>query len=261
MIAHYAGVHGETSSYRLPADAHPAIFAYSLNRKLRYLYAGEYFRYRQESGGEYDYPTNTPDLSEDVYIVKIYDQKTSVDNIPVQDLVQSVEAKQAKLQSTSGGYVAVFDQKEYYDISSLLSYIDKDFTITALADGGNVPRPLVGIWGSDDIVTIEPSDLTTRFAFNSNTGAMLSEDGRVIQCFSGFDQAQNGSNIISIRNGSERALRVRPSVNSNFSHLNIGRQNERYYKGNLSEITMHSSKLTKVAANQIFQTTRTEYGD
>jgi hypothetical protein len=92
---------------------------------------------------------------------------------------------------------------------------------------------------------------------------MLSEDGRVIQCFSGFDQdqAQNGSNIISIRNGSERALRVRPSVNSNFSHLNIGRQNERYYKGNLSEITMHSSKLTKVAANQIFQTTRTEYGD
>ena len=50
-------------------------FAYSLNRKLRYNYDGEYFRFRQASGSEADYPTSTPNLSEDVFLVKLYDQK------------------------------------------------------------------------------------------------------------------------------------------------------------------------------------------
>jgi hypothetical protein len=259
MIVH-GGVHGDVSSARLPADAYPAIFAYSLNRKLRKLYTGQYFRYRQTSGGEYDYPENTPNLTEDVFVVKIYDQKLK-HGVPVQDAVQAVENLQPRLVLNSSTYSAEFDQAEYFDIPDLASFIGEDFTLTAIGDGDTVPRPMIGIWSSTDIVTLEPSDLITRFCFNSNMGAVLKQDGTVMQCFSGYEWRQNYTRIMSIKTASETAYRSRADrPNAAFQNLSIGRQGGRSYKGTFTEAVMHSNNLTELGSEQLFTTTRTHYG-
>tara|TARA_Y100000004_G_scaffold165945_1_gene197254 strand:+ start:23868 stop:24827 length:960 start_codon:yes stop_codon:yes gene_type:complete len=96
MIANHIGVQGDVSSSRLPADAFPAIFAYSLNRKLRAGYTGDFFKFRQADGVTGDYPTDTPDLSQKVYVEKIYDQKAK-HGVAVQDAVQLDTALQPEL--------------------------------------------------------------------------------------------------------------------------------------------------------------------
>lgn len=259
MIVH-GGVHGDVSTARLPADAYPAVFAYSLNRKLRKLYTGQYFRYRQASGGEYDYPQNTPNLSEDVFVVKIYDQKLK-HGVPVQDAVQLTENLQPKLVLSSSVYSAEFDQAEYFDIPNLASSVGEDFTLTAIGDGDTVPRPMIGMWSSTDIVTLEPSDLITRFSFNSNTGALLQQDGTVMQCFSGYDWKQNYTHMVSLKTASETAFRTRVArPGMTFQNLSIGRQGARLYKGKFTEAVLHTGNLTELGSEQLFTTTRTHYG-
>lgn len=98
MATNGVGVYADISRQRLPSDAYPALFAYSLNRKLRYLYNGPYFRYRQETGGELEYPQTTPDFSENVYLVKVYDQKIRF-GFPVKDAVQLDQSKQPLIES------------------------------------------------------------------------------------------------------------------------------------------------------------------
>lgn len=441
MIVH-GGVHGDVSTARLPADAYPALFAYSLNRKLRYLYTGNYFRFRQESGGEFEYPETTPDLTENVYIVRIRDQKAK-HGVPVRDAIQTDPSKQPKLinavisvndpsytfpatnsytlnpyfcltqscglqpnnnhpkdhtfsirpilvalqtaggltkgkyyevkavNTTNGGvniwelggasevgwyqgtgrdtlweivnvttgsqmnfsgfpsfsspytqirvinkwhphvpagddydlvqvqitngvltnmkfgdtsagaqwiglgggrgvdwevqkasseYRAVFDNKEYLDTLNLAPYIGQNFTITAIGDGGDLPRPMIGIWGASDVVTYEPSDLTTRFTFNSNMGSIIEQDGRVTQCFSGYDWTQNYTHVMSVKTEGEKAHRTRSTQNPSFTNISIGRQNNRLYVGTFTEAVMHLDELTKLGSDQLFTTTRTQYG-
>ncbi len=96
MIAHHIGVQGDVSKSRLPADAFPAVFAYSLNRKLRAGYNGNYFKFRQADGTTGNYPADTPDLGQKVYIETIYDQKAR-EGVETQDAVQSNQSLQPEL--------------------------------------------------------------------------------------------------------------------------------------------------------------------
>lgn len=266
MIVSHGGVQSDVSEDRLPADAIPAIGAYSLNRKLRKLYNGQYFRYRQSSGGEFDYPANTPNLSEDVYVVKIYDQKTR-NGVSTFDASQSDTTKQPKLSLTGSHYEAVFENSEYLDISGIAPILGRDFTITSRGDGGSVPTPMIGVWGSVDEVTVEPSDIATRFTYNSNLGTIADSDGTTIQCFSGEDTKQNGNRILSI-NGKFTSIPANqtgdvnaPSTSSNFTFASLGRSNTRNYVGTFSESTFHVSDLTQIGAEQIFLTMRDYYGN
>lgn len=408
MIFAHGGVQGDVSTKRLPADAVPAVFAYSLNRKLRKLYSGEYFRYRQASGGEFDYPSNTPNLAEDVFIVKIYDQK-SMHGIDVQDAVQPTESLQPKLKlktvetievlqpfnyggynfttgerflvvgynaegtrpyinhpngissssrlllrrdtrgvdwklNTYNYYEAEFDQVEYLDIAkpigsafsndiigakivllpnsglmnlsaatvtigkpytivtvstnlnrigffddnpvqpmfwwvddetrafgrqrgvdwkftSMAGEIGQDFTITTIGDGGDFPRPMISLWGTADRITVEPSDQATRFTFNNNLGTILDQDGKVTQCISGYDPKQNNHRALTVKTGGAHGHITTTSQTPTFSNISIGREDQRLYKGTFSEATMHLGNLTELGSEQLFQTTRTYYGD
>lgn len=423
MIVAHGGVQGDVSTERLPADAVPAVFAYSLNRKLRKLYSGEYFRYRQASGGEFDYPSNTPNLTEDVFIVKIYDQK-AMHGVDVQDAVQLTENLQPKLklkapsyaqdpsrptevgssdvgrkiqalltipsrgieagkiyeiesvntvskrhvffQSDTGNplgvvnishigsqwvfveqvsvgvqYEAEFNQAEYINIvesigsvfsgavigakiallpnsglmmlpwatltigksytiiqldinnnrigfiddagaflwiddetkpfrrqrgvdwqfTSMAGEIGQDFTITAIGDGGDFPRPMISLWGTTDRITVEPSDQATRFTFNNNLGTILNQDGKVTQCISGYDPKQNNHRALTVKTGGAHGHITTTSQTPTFSNISIGREDQRFYKGTFSEATMHLGSLTELGSEQLFQTTRTYYGD
>jgi hypothetical protein len=265
MIVHHGGVQGDVSTARLPADAYPALCAYSLNRQLRKLYNGNFFRFRQSSGGEADYPASTPNLSEDVYITKIYDQK-SKHGVPVQDAVQQDTSLQPKLKqvTTPSGnlrYVAEFDNKEYLDVENLAPLIGQNFTITAIGDGDIAPRPIVGIWGDNDIVTLEPSDIASRFAFNSNLGTIHDQDNSAIQCFSGYKPTQNSNYVMTVRTDGGRGTLARSQINPSFTNLSIGRQGQRFFKGILHELTIHLDELTEVGSEQLFQTARIYHGD
>lgn len=263
MIVHHGGVQGDVSTTRLPADAYPAICAYSLNRKLRKLYNGEYFRYKQESGGEFDYPSNTPNLSEDVYIIRVYDQKAK-DGVPVQDLVQSNQnlAPKLGLSENSAGqvvYKAIFNLNEYMEpTGDLLNSMGQEFTITAVGEGADVPRPLIGIEGSHS-VTVEPSSLTSRFTFNSNIGAISEQATGVTQCRSGYNEEELTYKI-SVRSSDQVGYKSMPALTASFTKLYVGRHQSRFYKGDFSEVTIHLSGLTEIGAEQLFSTTRTEYG-
>ena len=321
MIAsHGVGVQADVSHRRLPSDAYPALFAYSLNRKLRYRYYGPYFRYRQESGGEYEYPERIPDLTEKVYLVKIYDQKERF-GVPVQNAEQLDNSKQPLIEIRNSGplevgskvriirtthpyyqqtgvvtnldtvgfaidydddqvrevdggvnysaegttwvkleeYVAVFNQKEYLDVQNLAPYIGQNFTITAVGEGAKVPRPMIGIWGQSDRITFEPSELTTRFSFNSNLGSIASAQGTA-QCFSGFDKTQNYTNVMSVKSRNIEAHRTRAEINPSFTNISVGREDQRLYKGSFREAVMHLGNLTPLGAEQLYTTTKTYYG-
>lgn len=348
MIIAHGGVQGDVSTERLPADAVPALFAYSLNRQLRKLYTGDYFQFRQGSTIK-EYPTDSIDTTQDAYLVKIYDQKLK-HGVPVQDAVQLTENLQPiisentvtiedpnfelpsgpnnghhrdfnyvgtslvrpqviALKSNSGkkitegniyevnlirfqagGFIcrirtddgglrfignrgveyevvkqkneisANFDQKEYLDIPNLAPFIGQNFTITAIGDGADIPRPLLGVWGASDIITFEPSDLATRFSFNSNLGTIHNQDDKATQCFSGYDSTQNGNYVMTVRTRTGQGSRTRTQVNPSFTNLSIGRQDQRFYKGTFIEATMHLGELTKLGSAQLFQTTRIHHG-
>jgi hypothetical protein len=266
MIVSHGGVQSDVSEDRLPADAIPAIGAYSLNRKLRKLYNGQYFRYRQASGGEFDFPANQPNFSEDVFVVKIYDQKAK-NGVSNFDASQPDPMKQPALSLVGSHYEAVFNNSEYIDIPGIASILGRDFTITTRGNGGSVPTPMIGVWGGVDEVTLEPSDIATRFTYNSNLGTIADSDGQTIQCFSGEDSKQNGNRVISI-NGKFTSISSSqtgdvnvPSTSSNFSYACFGRSNTRHYVGTLSESTFHLSDLTQIGAEQIFLTMRNYYGN
>lgn len=263
MVSHGCGVQADISRSRLPADAYPALCAYSLNRNLRKLYNGEYFRYRQASGGEFDYPSNTPNLSEDVYVIRVYDQK-STHGLPAQDLVQldqNIAPKLALSANSSGEvvYKAMFDLNEYMELdTNLLNSIEQDFTITVVGEGTDVPRPLIGIEGSHP-VTIEPSSLTSRFTFDSNIGAITEQATGVTQCNSGYDNEELTYKI-SVRASDQFGYKSMPTLTPAFTKFYVGKHENRFYKGDFSEMTIHLSGLTHIGADQLFTTTRKEYG-
>ena len=325
MIVAHGGIQADVSTERLPADAHPALFAYSLNRQLRKLYTGDYFQFRQGSTIK-EYPTDSIDPNQPAYLVKVYDQK-AMHGIPVRDLVQLDQAKQPTITingtgplavgdririirtthpyygntgivtsmgsngftvdytipkdgvSESGGganysaegvtwekveyYRAVFDQNEYLDleVQDLAQNIESDFTITSIGDGGDFPRPMIGIWGAgQDRITVEPSDQATRFTFNNNLGTILDSDGRATQCISGYDPTQNNNRVLTVKTGIKHGHITATAQNPNLSNISIGREDQRLYKGDFSEASMHLGNLTKIGSDQLFKTIRNYYG-
>lgn len=265
MIISHGGIQADVSQKRLPSDAIPALGAYSLNRQVRKLHSGQYFRYRQESGGEYDFPARAPDLSEDVFVVKIYDQKSKHNYAPL-DAVQTDPLKQPKLRQVGNNYEAVFKQSEHLDIPGISGLLGIDFTITATGDGGIVPSPMIGFWSESDKVTLEPSSKATRFTFNSILGTIASS-GRTFQCFSGEDPRQNGNRVISL-NGKYTQVTVTESGDVNvdspggsFTHASIGRADDRFYSGSFLEATFHLGDITNLGAEQIFTTMKEYYGN
>lgn len=324
MIVAHGGIQADVSTERLPADAYPALFAYSLNRQLRKLYAGDFFQFRQGSTIK-EYPTDAIDPNQTAYLVRVYDQK-AMHGVPVRNLVQLDQSKQPTLTVEGTGSLAVgdririirsthpyfgqtgivtslsaigfavdytvpkdgvnesdgganfsaegvtwekithikavFDQNEYLDLESqdLAQNIKENFTITSIGDGGDFPRPMIGIWGSTDRITVEPSDQATRFTFNNNLGTILDSDGRVTQCISGFDATQNNNKVLTVKTGIKHGHITRVSQTPSLSSISIGRENNRLYKGNFSEATMHLGELTELGSEQLFKTIREYYG-
>lgn len=263
MIVSHGGVHSDVSEDRLPADAIPALGAYSLTRKLRKLYNGDLFQYRQGSDIR-EFPSQQVDSNIDAYLVRIYDQKTR-HGLPAFDAVQTDNTKQPLIRLVSGVNVtihfeAVFSQGQCLDITGLGGAMGRDFTITARGNGGGVPRPMIGVWGATDEITIEPSDLATRFTYNLNLGTIADIDGETIQCFSGENVRQNGKRVLSI-NGQSSGHITTASTSYNFNNASIGRSNERYYEGTFTEATFHLGDLTSIGAHQVYNTMRDYYGN
>jgi len=246
----------DTSNLRLPADAMHALFAYSLRRKLRYLYKGNYFKFRNESG-EFDYP-ETP-LNGTCYLVKIYDQKLKF-GIPVSDAYQDNPSKQPLLVEEQGGVVARFQLGQYLKIDNLAEYITPDFTITTIGDG-DVPRPMIGIYGDQDIITVEPGTPTNRFTFNDNFGSVNENlNNSVNQLFSGFDSAQNGSRVIKMKSdGGGSGQNLNDNIGTDFTDISIGRAKDRYFAGDFIEATMHLGDLTKLGSEQLWEEAKLVY--
>jgi hypothetical protein len=255
MIAHHIGVQGGISRSRLPADVYPALLGYSLNRKLRSKYTGEYFKFRH-AGGTGKYPTDTPDLSGSVYIEKIYDQK-SKHGVPVQDAVQSDLNLQPRLAYVAGKYQAIFNDHEYLNVLNLAPLIGQDFTIITLG-GATRNTPMIGIWGNNSEVTIEPSDVLARFTFDNDMGVMMvNSKDEPMSYFSGLSDRQN-SRIIGITSSSEVGL-SRDSETPSFTNIAIGKSRNRKFSGYFTEATMHLGELTENGRKQALQSTRNHY--
>ena len=313
MIAHHIGVQGDVSNSRLPADAFPAIFAYSLNRKLRAKYSGDFFKFRQTDGVTGNYPTDTPDTNQKVYVEKIYDQKAKHD-VATHDAEQTDESLQPELtlgntlsvgskvriigsfhphfgsvgvvtnladtgfamdhsvpkdgireidggvnysakgvsweMATPDHYRINFNANEYLEVPSLASYIGQNFTITCLGKCNNI-SPVLGIWGSNAEITIEPSEVT-RFTFNQDVGVLLEDSaGQPLV----YDSDASSLGIT----GFESAEMTTESTDSNFANISIGKSDDRKCTGYFVEATMHVNKLTNLAKNQILKSTRNYY--
>lgn len=236
MIGRSIGVLADAQGGHLAADLINPLFAFSLNRKLRYLYDGEYFRFRDKNG-EADYPTATPDMSEDVFLVKIYDQKEKYgyDNL---DMVQADPALQPKLLHKDGFYRAVFSGTEYMTVDQA-EHVGEDFNILLVAKA-DFPRPAFGIWGTDTKLTIEPSyEATAKFTVNRNRGGMTT-DSSVYGCFYGFDPLQNNTRVMSVNTNGHN---VEDVPLGNPQHIAIGRSGERYYIGEVLEVILHLDDL------------------
>ena len=261
MIAHYAGVISDTSDSRLSSDAVPALFSFSLNRSTRKVYTGDYFQFRQGTTIK-EYPSESIDSNQTAYLVKIYDQK-AMHGVPVRDAVQLDESKQPEIVEQNGYLRAVFDQNEYLDLEQqdVAQAIGESFTITSIGDGGDFPRPMIGIWGSGgDRITVEPSDQITRFTFNNDRGTILDSDGKVTQCISGYDSTQNNHQVLTINTGTNSGHITRTAQNPSLDSISIGREDQRLYKGDFSEATMHLGNLTELGNQQLFTTIRDYYG-
>jgi hypothetical protein len=244
----------DSSAFKLPSDAMPALFALSLRRKLRYLYQGQYFRFRV-GDEEFDYPEN--EVPSNAYLVRIYDQKARV-GIPRFDAVQLDQSKQPVI---TDNLEAQFEFGVYMDLeNNPTQHIGKDFTITCIGSGDH-PRPMIGVFGESDQITIEPGEFTTRFTFNQNMGSIGNDsNSRINQMFSGYDPAQNGNRVVSMQSdGPGQGHNLSENVSTEFDTISIGRSQERGFLGTFIEATMHLGNLTKVASNKLWEEAKLVY--
>jgi hypothetical protein len=209
------------------------VFAYSLNRKLRNFYTGEYFRFKDKNG-EGDYPSTTPDMSEDVELLKIYDQKAKFGYNQEDAIAQGPP----KLRHEDGFYKAVFSGSEYMSIGSA-DVFGGHFNIMLVAKG-DYPRPAFGMWGDNDAATIEPStEGVAKFTVNRNRGAMKKSETNCYSCFYGFDPAQQ-DRVMSFNSDGHN---VEADTTESFSDIAIGRMQERYYIGEVLELVGYVEDL------------------
>ena len=243
----------DSSPLKLPSDAMPALFAISLRRKLRYLYDGQYFRFRV-GDDEYDYPETN--VFGDAYLVRIYDQKIRV-GMPSFDAVQLDRDKQPSINED---IEAQFGFGIYMDLeNNPAQYVGKDFTITCIGSG-DYPRPMIGVFGEEDSITIEPGE-TTRFTFNQNMGSIGNNaNSRVNQMFSGVDPAQNGDRVVSIKSdGIGQGHNLSENISTEFDTISIGRSQERGFAGTFIEASMHLSNLSKIASDKLWEEAKLVY--
>jgi hypothetical protein len=217
----------------LPADVMPAVFALSVNRKLRYGYEGPLFRFKR-GGYEYDYPEEQ--VQDGDKIIKIYDQKVHKGHTPYH-AVQEDMSLQPTVQ-ISNGIVAKFELGQYMKIDLPSPFSLGDFTLTVKGSGVQA-RPLIGGWGYDKI-TIEPSSVG-RVSFNNKKVILGDINDKVTRIFTGTDKAQNNNRVLEANTGTSQGASLLPAGDIVFSHLNIGRMDDRYFEGYFSEATLHES--------------------
>jgi len=243
--------------YKLPADAYHPLLAVSLNRKLRYMYSGNFFRFRDGSTEKF-YPES--DISEGSKLIEVYDQKVKY-GYPAFNALQEDESKQPVLEKKDGAVRAVFNLGQYLEFSgNPASFVDKDFTITIIGES-DFPRPMLAIWGSSDSITVEPGEKTSRFTFNNEMGSISQNaNNKVTQLFSGIDSTQNGKRVISMKsdNGGEGHL-IPSDTNNDFNKITIGKQDERYYAGSFTEATIHLGDTTKIASEKLWEEAKLAY--
>lgn len=243
--------------YKLPADAYHPLLAVSLNRKLRYMYDGHLFRFR-DGDTEKFYPES--DIQEGSKLIEIYDQKEKY-GYPAFNAIQEDESKQPELEKKNGVVRAVFKLGQYLEFSeNPAQFIDNDFTLTTIGES-DFPRPMFAIWGLQDSITVEPGEKTSRFTFNNNMGSISQNaNNKVMQLFSGVESSQNGERVISMKsdNGGEGHLIPSDTAN-NFNRITIGKVNERYFSGSFTEATIHLGDTTKLASEKIWEEAKLAY--
>ena len=228
---------------KLPADAMPAVLALSMNRKLRQLYEGPFFRFAN-GDQRFDYPQFTP--SEGDKIVRIYDQKANLEH-STYDAVQTDPSLQPTVKLVDGVPVANFELGQFLTIDMASAINTTDFTI--LVKGSSThPRPLFGCWGNDTL-SVEPGG-TARYKVNSNQ-VVLPEGNRIAQFFSGIDKA-NGGRVMEVINAESHGACPQDIENLVFSEVAIGRLDTRYFAGTFSEITIHN-RMTKIALRKSWE--------
>ena len=255
MIGRSIGVVADGAGDKLPADLINPLFAFSLNRKLRYLYDGEYFRFRDKNG-EADYPSSAPDMSEDVLLVKIYDQKEK-HGYTKEDAIQADPALQPKIELQDGFYRAVFSGTEFLSVAQS-QHVADEFYISFVGKS-DYPRPGIGIWNNTMSITVEPStEAVGKFTVNRNRGAMQSSaSSNTYGCFYGYDP-QQGNRVMSVN---EVGHNVKSSELSNLNNIAIGRSDERYYIGEVLEGVMHLGDLKQKWGDLLTNKTQEIYKD
>ena len=241
---------------KLPGDAQHPLFAYSMRRKLRYLYDGEYFKYR-EGGQEYTYPNRHP--GNDAYLIEIYDQKEKF-GYPKFTITQDDPFKQPQVLGENGEYYANFELGDYMEVLAPAQYIGKDFTITIIGDS-DLPRPMFAVYGDNDFISIEPGSPTNRFTFNTVSGSISeNSNNRINQLFSGVESSQNNQRVILMKSdGAGRGQNLSENISTEFTTVSIGRLKDRYFKGKFIECTMHLEDLSKYGAGKIWEEAKIAY--
>ena len=178
MITH-AGVLSDHLGDKLPADAGHALFAYSLVRKLRYLYSGQWFRYRQ-GGSYYDYPASAIDPNQPAYLAKLYDQKARYGHT-VYDIEQTTEANQPELIEEYGVLRARFTGSQYLRLDEDFDPWEsggEDMTLTLVAKRGGAPAPAITLRSATTgFMSIEPGTSNARFVFIDETATGTDNQG------------------------------------------------------------------------------------
>lgn len=249
----------DSSPLKKPADAWPALVALSLRRTLRKLYDGPWFRYRQ-GDQEFDYPGNEPEGEEEAFITIIYDQKANM-NFALHNAVQPEQSLQPRLLKNEDGYYADFTLGQYMSLEySPGQNVGSDFTITVIGESSH-PRPMIGMYGDVDEVSVEPGLFTNRFTFNDDFGSISKESGNLVnQLFSGIDPSQNNERVITMKSdGGDRGQKLITNDSSNFHTISIGRSQNRYFQGTFVEATIHLGGLTKVASDQVWKEAKSVY--
>lgn len=255
----YLGTTSDTTNFRLPADAMHPLFALSLRRKLRYLYSGNYFRYETQGGQQYEYPEQSAGL-DGASLVVVFDQKEKF-GYPKFHASQFDATKRPVLSLENGLPVANFTLGQFLDMGNAGEYITSpDFTITSIGDG-DIPRPMIGVYGESDSITVEPGSPTNRFTFNDNFGSVgENTNNRINQLFSGLDPSQNGKRVITMKSdGAGRGQNLSNNTSTNFTTISIGKSQDRFFQGTFIEATMHLNDLTRLGANQLWEEAKLIY--
>jgi hypothetical protein len=243
--------------FKLPADAQHPLLALSMQRKLRYLYDGEFFKYR-EGSNEYTYPNRHP--GDNAYLVEIYDQKEK-HGFDKFNAVQYDPSKQPKVLGQNSEYYASFELGQYLELEgNPASYVQEDFTITIIGDS-DFPRPLFSVFGDEDFISVEPGSPTNRFSFNSISGSISeNSNNRINQLFSGVDPSQNNKRVITMKSdGAGRGQNLSSDISTEFTTIAIGKSKTRLFTGKFIEVTMHLGDLSEVGSDKLWEEAKLAY--